>query len=105
MKKRIPALLLALLVCLPLPAYAVELPVQAKATLLMEKETGQVLFTQNEHEKLEPASVTKIMTLLLTMDAIDSGALAYDDVVTVSANAAGMGGSQVFLAEGEQITV
>ena len=105
MKKRIPALLLALLMCLPLPAYAVELPVQAKATLLMEKETGQVLFTQNEHEKLEPASVTKIMTLLLTMDAIDSGALAYDDVVTVSANAAGMGGSQVFLAEGEQITV
>ena len=105
MKKRIPALLLALLMCLPLPAYAVELPVQAKATLLMEKETGQVLFAQNEHEKLEPASVTKIMTLLLTMDAIDSGALAYDDVVTVSANAAGMGGSQVFLAEGEQITV
>ena len=105
MKKRIPALLLALLVCLPLPAYAVELPVQAKATLLMEKETGQVLFAQNEHEKLEPASVTKIMTLLLTMDAIDSGALVYDDVVTVSANAAGMGGSQVFLAEGEQITV
>ena len=64
-----------------------------------------MLFAQNEHEKLEPASVTKIMTLLLTMDAIDSGALAYDDVVTVSANAAGMGGSQVFLAEGEQITV
>ena len=75
------------------------------AALLMEKTTGQMLFAQNEHEKLEPASVTKIMTLLLTMDAIDSGALAYDDVVTVSANAAGMGGSQVFLAEGEQITV
>ena len=69
------------------------------------KDHGQMLFAQNEHEKLEPASVTKIMTLLLTMDAIDSGALAYDDVVTVSANAAGMGGSQVWLAEGEQITV
>ena len=105
MKKRIPALLLALLMCLPLPAYAVELPVQAKATLLMEKETGQVLFTQNEHEKLEPASVTKIMTLLLTMEAIERGELHYEDVVTVSANAASMGGSQVYLSEGEQITV
>lgn len=105
MKKRIPALLLALLVCLPLPAYAVELPVQAKATLLMEKETGQVLFAQNEHEKLEPASVTKIMTLLLTMEAIERGELHYQDMVTVSANAASMGGSQVYLSEGEQITV
>ena len=105
MKKRIPALLLALLVCLPLPAYAVELPVQAKATLLMEKKTGQVLFAQNEHEKLEPASVTKIMTLLLTMEAIERGELHYEDVVTVSANAASMGGSQVYLSEGEQITV
>ena len=105
MKKRIPALLLALLVCLPLPAYAVELPVQAKATLLMEKETGQVLFAQNEHEKLEPASVTKIMTLLLTMEAIERGELHYEDMVTVSANAASMGGSQVYLSEGEQITV
>ena len=105
MKKRIPALLLALLVCLPLPVCAVDLPVQAKATLLMEKETGQVLFAQNEHEKLEPASVTKIMTLLLTMEAIGRGELHYEDVVTVSANAASMGGSQVYLSEGEQITV
>ncbi len=60
----------------PVQAGAVELPIQAEAALLMEKETGQVLYAQNEHEKLEPASVTKIMTLLLTMDAIDSGALA-----------------------------
>ncbi len=86
-------------------AAAAELPLTSRAALLMEKTTGQVLFAQNEHERLEPASVTKIMTLLLTMEAIDSGALSYDDVVTVSANAAGMGGSQVFLAEGEKITV
>lgn len=107
MKKWIGALLAALCMVTPLPvqAAAVELPLTSRAALLMEKTTGQILFAQNEHEKLEPASVTKIMTLLLTMDAIDSGALAYDDVVTVSANAAGMGGSQVFLAEGEQITV
>ena len=105
MKKRIPALLLALLLCFPLPVGAAELPVQAKATLLMEKETGQVLFAQNEREKLEPASVTKVMTLLLVMEAIARGELHYEDVVTVSANAASMGGSQVYLSEGEQITV
>ena len=107
MKKWIGALLAALcmVTLLPVQAAAVELPLTSHAALLMEKTTGQILFAQNEHEKLEPASVTKIMTLLLTMDAIDSGALAYDDVVTVSANAAGMGGSQVWLAEGEQITV
>ena len=107
MKKLIGALLaaLCLLALLPTTADAVELPLTSRAALLMEKTTGQILFAQNEHEALEPASVTKIMTLLLTMDAIDSGALSYDDVVTVSANAAGMGGSQVFLAEGEKITV
>lgn len=107
MKKWIGALLAALcmVTLLPVQAAAVELPLTSRAALLMEKTTGRILFAQNEHEKLEPASVTKIMTLLLIMDAIDSGALAYDDVVTVSANAAGMGGSQVFLAEGEQITV
>ena len=107
MKKLIAALLAVFCVALSLPAVtaAVELPLTSRAALLMGKTTGQLLFAQNEHEKLEPASVTKIMTLLLTMDAIDSGALSYDDVVTVSANAAGMGGSQVYLAEGEQITV
>ena len=107
MKKLIGALLaaLCLLALLPTTADAVELPLTSRAALLMEKTTGQILFAQNEHEALEPASVTKIMTLLLTMDAIDSGALSYDDVVTVSANAAGMGGSQGFLAEGEKITV
>ena len=108
MKKRFFALLMvlsALALCLPLPAHAVELPVEAKAALLMEKETGQVLFAQNEHEKLEPASVTKVMTLLLVMEAMDRGELKYEDMVTVSANAASMGGSQVYLSEGEQISV
>ena len=89
----------------PVQAQAAELPIQSRAALLMEKTTGQVLYARNEHEQLEPASVTKVMTLLLTMEAIDSGTIGYDDVVTVSAYAAGMGGSQVYLAEGEQITV
>lgn len=97
--------LMCLLTLWPVQAQAAELPIQSRAALLMEKTTGQVLYAWNEHEQLEPASVTKIMTLLLTMEAIDSGTIGYDDVVTVSAYAAGMGGSQVYLAEGEQITV
>lgn len=71
----------------------------------MEKTTGQVLYAKNEHEQLEPASVTKVMTLLLAMEALDEGRIRYDDTVTVSAYAASMGGSRVFLSEGEQITV
>ena len=95
----------ALAAALTVQAGAVELPIDSRAAVLMEKTTGQVLFAQNEHEALEPASVTKIMTLLLTMDAIESGAISYEDTVTVSGSAAGMGGSQVYLEEGEQITV
>ena len=97
--------LMCLLTLWPAQAQAAELPIQSRAALLMEKTTGQVLYARNEHEQLEPASVTKVMTLLLTMEAIDSGTIGYDDVVTVSTYAAGMGGSQVYLAEGEQITV
>ena len=99
------AALLMVLALTPVQAGAVELPIRAEAALLMEKETGQVLYAQNEHEALEPASVTKVMTLLLTMEAIEKGSLHYDDVVTVSAYAASMGGSHVYLSEGEQITV
>ena len=107
MKKRWAAFLTAAVlaaVLFPARSWAVELPVEAQAALLMEK-TGQVLYAKNEHEQLEPASVTKVMTLLLAMEALDEGRIRYDDTVTVSAYAASMGGSQVFLSEGEQITV
>ena len=100
--KKILALMGAVLL-LSVSARAVE--VSAPSALLMEKETGTVLFAKNEHEKLEPASVTKIMTLLLTMEAIDSGALRYEDTVTASPHACSMGGSQIWLKEGEQLTV
>lgn len=82
-------------------AQAAELAVESKSCLLMEKTTGQVLYAVNEHEPLEPASVTKVMTILLTMEAIDSGSLSYDDTVTASAYACSMGG-QPDLAEGER---
>lgn len=81
------------------------LPLSSASALLMEKETGTVLLQQNAHQKLEPASVTKIMTLLLVMEAVDSGRLSLDESVPVSAHAAGMGGSQVYLKEGERLSV
>ena len=84
-------------------ARAVE--VAAPSALLMEKETGTVLYAKDEHTKLEPASVTKIMTILLVMEAIDSGALRYEDTVIASPHACSMGGSQIWLKEGEQLTV
>lgn len=105
--KKLRSALLALLMMLSLamPAAAEELAVDAQACLLMEKTTGQVLYAVNEHEQLEPASVTKVMTLLLVMEAIDSGALNYDDMVTASAYACSMGGSQIWLEENEQMSV
>ena len=79
--------------------------VDAPSALLMEKTTGTVLYGKDEHAKLEPASVTKVMTLLLTMEAIESGRISYDTVVTASAHACSMGGSQIWLKENEQMTV
>ena len=105
MKKLAAALLAALLLAVPARAASAAPTVDAGAAVLMEKETGTVLCEQNAHDKLEPASVTKVMTLLLVMEAIDSGSLSTDDVVTVSAYAASMGGSQVYLKEGEQMSV
>lgn len=95
------------------PSYATEpqeaaqpaLAVNAKSAVLMEQETGKVLFESNPHEKLPPASVTKIMTMLLIMEAIDSGKIGYDDVVTASERAKSMGGSTIYLDTNEQMSV
>ena len=102
--KRILAILGALCL-LAVPVHGEGLAVDAESCVLMEKATGQVLYAENEHEQLEPASVTKIMTILLVMEAIDSGALSYDDTVTASAYACSMGGSQIWLKENEQMSV
>ncbi len=100
--KRI-CLFLALVFACSIPASALSLSSQAGC--LMEKSTGTVIFAQNEHQPLPPASVTKVMTLLLIMEAIDSGTLSYDDPVTASTHASSMGGSQIWLKEGETMTV
>ncbi len=75
------------------------------SAVLMDKSTGQILFEKDSHSKLPPASVTKVMTLLLTMEALESGQIKLSDVVSVSEHAASMGGSQVFLSPGEEMSV
>ena len=82
-----------------------DLGLTCKSAVLMEASTGKMLYAHNPDEALPPASVTKVMTLLLVMEAIDSGALSYTDNVTASANAASMGGSQIYLKEGEVMSV
>ena len=107
MKQRILAIILAfaLMVC-GLPAARAEgVEVAAPSAILMDAATGTVLFEKNAHEKLAPASVTKVMTLLLVMEALESGRISWDDMVTASEAAAGKGGSQVYLEVGEQMSM
>ena len=110
MKNHILPLLLALFL-LAVPARALEpiapdaLPVTAPSAILMEKSTGTVLYEKNAYEHLAPASVTKVMTMLLAAEAIDGGSMSLDETVTASARAASMGGSQIWLEEGEQMSV
>lgn len=89
----------------PFAAEEGSLKLNCKSAILMEETTGAILYTQNAHEALPPASVTKIMTLLLVMESLEAGTLRHDDVISVSANAASMGGSQVYLKEGERMSV
>ena len=99
-------LVLTMLLCLlPAGAGAAELEIAGKSAVLMDVATGTVLTEQNPHERLSPASVTKVMTMLLIMEAIDSGKIAMTDLVTASENAAAKGGSQVYLKVGETMSV
>ena len=98
-------LVAALLLGLFLPAAGTDLAVAGKSALLMDAATGTVLYEKNAHEKLSPASVTKVMTMLLIMEAIDSGKISWADTVTASEAAAAKGGSQIFLKVGETMSV
>ena len=94
-----------LLAAVPVTARGAALEVSGKSALLMDAATGTVLYEKNAHERLSPASVTKIMTLLLIMEAIDSGKISWSDSVTASEAAAAKGGSQVYLKVGETMSV
>ena len=95
----------SLAAALALPAGAAALEVAAPSAVLMDAATGTVLFEKDAHTPLPPASVTKIMTLLLVMEALESGRISWDDQVTASETAAAKGGSQVYLESGETMTM
>ena len=107
MRKRWIASILALMVLLTavpfVRAAGPEIP--APSAILIDAATGTVLYEKNANERLAPASVTKVMTLLLVMEALDSGRISWDDMVTASDAAAGKGGSQVYLEVGEQMSM
>ncbi len=110
------AFVMALLICMPafatysnakgeIPTVGEGIKLNCKSAVLMEASTGKILFEQNPDEALPPASVTKVMTLLLIMEAIGAGKIKYTDTVRASANACSMGGSQIYLEENEEMSV
>ena len=104
--KRTAAIILSLILLAPCSALAAEdISVNAPCAVLMEESTGTILYAKGENEERAPASVTKVMTLLLIAEAVDSGAISLDDTVTATARAASMGGSQIWLEAGEQMSV
>ena len=107
MSKRIFAIVLSLaMLCTFLPSVRAEgLEISAPSAILMDAATGTILFEKNADERLPPASVTKVMTLLLVMEALDSGRIGWDDTVIASESAAAKGGSQVYLEVGEQMSM
>ena len=106
MKRWITFLLVLTFLVVPVPKVdATTLDVPAPSAILMDAATGTVLYEKNAHEKLAPASVTKVMTLLLVMEALDRGQISWADKVTASSAAAGKGGSQIYLEPGEQLSM
>ena len=98
--------LIVILLCSFLPqCFAAEISISAPSAILIEAETGQILFEKDSHKQLPPASVTKIMTMLLVIEAVDSGQIKMEDMVRCSEFAASMGGSQVYLEPNEEMSV
>lgn len=107
MKKLLPLFLCFLILVCPFSVFAenANLELSAKSAILIEPETNTILFEKASHDRLPPASVTKIMTMLLVMEGLDSGQFTLEDMVRTSPLAASMGGSQVFLEENEEMSV
>ncbi len=107
--KKLASFILSVCICVSYFNYKVyadnNFDIDARSGILVEQSTGKILVEQNKDEQYPLASVTKIMTMILIYDAEERGQIKWDDVVTVSSHAAGMGGSQIFLEEYEQQTV
>lgn len=105
MKRIFLILCISLLFLMNVKAETVDLAPNAKSAILIEASTGEIIYEKNSHEKLEPASMTKMMSMLLIVENIEKGVIGWDDVVTVSENASSMGGSQILLETNEQMSV
>ena len=103
--KKIFIFIFLFLIAFNVKAEEVNFAENAKSAILMEVSTGKIIFSKNENEKLSPASMTKMMSLLLIMENIEKGVISLDEMVTVSENASGMGGSQILLETGEKMSV
>lgn len=107
MVARMKVALMALIITVTLacPVYAQDITVNAEGAVLMDANSGKIIFEQDSHKKVFPASITKIMTLLIAMEKIEEGSISLDDQVVISGHAAGMGGSQLYMEPGETKTV
>lgn len=103
-KKVFIILLLSVFLASP-AAFAVELPIKAESAILIDAHSGKIFYEKDPHKKLYPASMTKLMTLIIAMEAIRDGKASMEDIVTASENAASYGGSQIFLAAGEKLSL
>ena len=98
-------LLLILILFIPFNVFALDLAKNAKSTILMESSTGEIIYERNSDERLAPASMTKMMSLILIMEAIEKGNIKLDQIITISENASKMGGSQIYLETNEKMSV
>ena len=103
--KKVFGVLMILLVLFPFSVKAADLAPNASSVIVLEPTTGEIIYERNSHERRHPASMTKIMTMLLVMESIEKGIIKWDDMITVSENASSMGGSQILLETGEQMSV
>ncbi|MGE5456270.1 MAG: D-alanyl-D-alanine carboxypeptidase family protein [Ignavibacteriales bacterium] len=103
--KKILLCLLLLIVPLTIHAEDLTLAPNSKSTIMLEASTGEIIYEKNSHERFSPASMTKMMTMLIIIENIEKGVIKWDDIVTISANASGMGGSQILLETNEKMSV
>ena len=105
--KKLLLFLLTISLIIPFKTFALDtdLAPNAGSAILIEEETGEIIFEKNSHEKMHPASMTKIMSMLIIMEHIDSGKIKWEDEVVASANASGMGGSKILLETNEKMSV
>jgi len=99
------SLLIAVSCAMPSPVQAVELKLSAESAILVDAHSGKILYEKDPHKKMYPASMTKLMTLVLAMEALEAGKVKLDDIVIASENAASYGGSQIYLAAGEKMSL